>query len=109
MLVSDSASVDQEVSLTDDFVLPGKPDKIQDLGFHPVRLNREKEKRGNKVSVYCDIFILTHNRSENQIRHDDTVFINICMSELVGFRLDLNWNLHCLLMHSLPSVQTRLG
>lgn len=77
MLVSDSASVDQEISLTDDFVLPGKPGKIQDLGFHPVRLNREKEKKQNRVSVYCDIIILIHNRSENQIRHDDTVFINI--------------------------------
>lgn len=67
MLVSDSASVDQGISLTDDFVLPGKPDKIQDLGFHPVRLNREKEEKENKVSVYCNIFILT---TDQKIKSD---------------------------------------
>lgn len=79
---SASAAVDQEIF--QDSVLPGKPDKIEDSGFHPVRLNREEEKKENKVSVHSNIFIVVHNRFENQLRHDGAVTINICKSDLIG-------------------------
>lgn len=78
------AAVDQEILLTDDSVLPDKPDKIEHSGFHPVRLNREKENKENKVSVHSHIFLFIHNRLESQIRHDDTVNINIWKSEFIG-------------------------
>lgn len=47
-------------------VLPGKPDNVKDLGFHPTRLNREKKK--NKVSDFCNIFIFT--KTDQKIKSD---------------------------------------
>lgn len=70
---------------------------------------RKREKKKKKVSNYWNIFIFTDNRSENQIKHDDTIITDIHISELVGFWLDLYWNPSCLWKCSVPSAQTKLG
>lgn len=58
-----SAAADQEILLTDDSVLPDKPDKIEDLWFHPVRLNRKKRKRKTKsVSTVTYLYSFTTDK-----------------------------------------------